>query len=124
MVSYRLYFMDMQNRIIARDEFEAKDDRRAVAVAVLLHDAFSDCSPRFELWQGARRLVPEAPHAPAKPTQCLTDVTLRMQETVLEREEILQRSLWSIAASKRLIARVEQLRTEVSRRRVGASWSD
>jgi hypothetical protein len=116
-VWFRLYFFDWRDRIAARDEFEAEDDRSAIAIAKLLHDAFSDCSPRFELWQGARRLVPEDHQGPAKPSQCITDVTARVQEIVLEREETLQRSLWSIATSKRLIARIDQLRTEVSRDR-------
>jgi hypothetical protein len=36
-----------------------------------------------------------------------------MQETVLEREELLQQSRWSIARSKRLVARFDQLKEEV-----------
>ena len=112
---FGLYFLDSRDRIAARDEFEAADDQSGTVIAGLLHDAFSDCSPRFELWQDARRLVPGAHHRPAKPGQCVAEVTLWMQETVLEREEILQRSLWSIAASKRLIERVDQLRTALSR---------
>ena len=113
MAWFRLYFLDGRDRIAARDEFEAQDDRTAIAIAGLLHDAFSDCSPCFELWQGARRLVPETPVRPAKASQRTAEVTLRMQQTVLEREEILQQSLWSIATSKRLVARIDQLRTEL-----------
>jgi hypothetical protein len=109
--------LDWHDRIIARDEFEAENDRSATAIAGLLHDAFSDCSPRFELRRGARRLVPQGHYTPSKPSQCITEVTMRMQEIVLAREEILQQSHWTIAASKRLIARVDQLRTEVSRAR-------
>jgi hypothetical protein len=53
MVWFRLYFLDWRDRIAARDEFEADDDQSAMTIAASLHDAFSDCSPRFELWQGA-----------------------------------------------------------------------
>jgi hypothetical protein len=65
-VWFRLYFLDWRDRIAAR-EFEAEDDRSAIAIAKLLHDAFSDCSPRFELWQGARRLIPEGHRTGAGP---------------------------------------------------------
>src|SRR5437667_9497480 len=123
MVWFRLYFLDWHDRAAARDKFEADDDRGAITIAALLHDSFSDCSPGFELWQRARRLVPEGDQRPAKPSHNITAVTLRMQETVLEREVILQQSRWSITASKRLVARVDQLRTEVSRSRPGPLWS-
>lgn len=115
MIWYRLYFLDWKSRITARDDFAAEDDQSALPIAALLHDAFSDCSPGFELWQGARRLVPENHQGSAKPRQCITAITLRMQEMVLEREEILQQSRWSIATSRRLIDRLDRMRNEVFR---------
>jgi hypothetical protein len=113
MVWFRLYFLDWRGRISARDEFEAEDDDSAITIAVMLHEACADCSPSFELWRGASRLVPPGT-SPSKPSQSIAEVTLKTQETVLEREELLQQSYWAIAKSKRLLARLERLRTEVS----------
>ena len=56
---YRLYFLNAAQCIIARDEFEAENDETAIMIAGLLSDACSDLSPGFELWQGARRVVPD-----------------------------------------------------------------
>src|SRR5215469_3773456 len=108
---YRLYFLNAAQRITARDEFEAENDETAIMIAGLLSDACSDLSPGFELWQGARRVVPDVKKQVAgHPNQSRTAITLKLQNIVLEREEILQQSHWLIAKSKRLQARVEELR--------------
>ena len=108
---YRLYFLNAAQHIAARDEFEAENDETAITIAGLLSDACSDLSPGFELWQGARRVVPDVEKQVAgHPNQSSTAITLQVQNIVLEREEILQQSHWLIAKSKRLQARVDELR--------------
>jgi hypothetical protein len=115
MAWFRLYFLDWRGRISARDEFEASDDQTAIKIASSLHEACADCSASFEMWEGARRLIPEG-QGPATSSRTVSEITLKMQELVLEREELLQQSHWSIARSKRLLARCDQLRNEISRR--------
>jgi len=106
-----LYFLNAAQRITARDEFEAENDETAITIAGLLSDACSDLSPGFELWQGARRVVPDVKkQAAAHPNQSSTAITLQLQNIVLEREEIIQQSHWLIAKSARLLARVDELR--------------
>jgi hypothetical protein len=58
MAGYRLYFLDEAQRITAREEFEADSDENAVAIAHQRYNANSDVYSGFELWCGARRLVP------------------------------------------------------------------
>ena len=108
---YRLYFLDASHRIIARDDFEAEDDQSAITIAGLVYDACSDVSSGFELWSGTRRLVPDVEKQTAGyPSQNSAELMLRVQDIVLEREKILQQSRWLIAKSKRLQARVDELR--------------
>src|SRR5215469_561440 len=115
---YRLYFLNAAQRIAARDEFEADNDESAITIAGLLYDACSDLSSGFELWQGARRVVPDVKkQATAQPNQSSTAITLQLQSVVLEREEMLQQSQWLIARSKRLSARVDELR------KAGLRWT-
>src|SRR5215831_19326588 len=95
---YRLYFLNAAQRITARDEFEAENDETAITIAGLLSDACSDLSSGFELWQSARRVVPDVKkQAAAHPNQSSTAITLQLQSVVLEREEMLQQSQWLIA---------------------------
>lgn len=63
-----IYFLDAGRHIAARDEFQAENDETAITIACLLYDACSDRSSGFELWRGARRLVPERDEGPAKPS--------------------------------------------------------
>jgi len=108
---YRLYLLNAAQRIAARDEFEAENDETAITIAGLPSDACSDLSSGLELWQGARRVVPDVKKQVAgHPNQSSIAITLELQNIVLEREEILQQSVWLIAKSKRLQARVDELR--------------
>ena len=110
---YRLYFLDAAQGIAARDEFEAENDETATTIAGLLYDACSDVSSGFELWQSTRRVVPDVKKQGAgHPNQSSTAITLQLQNIVLERAEILQQSRWLIAKSKRLQARVDELRKD------------
>ena len=112
---FRLYFLDAARHIVARDEFKAEDDQHAITIAGVLYDACSDHCSGFELWRGAHRLAPEGNGGPARPSRGIMEITLQMQNTVLEREEMLQKSEWLIARSTRLQARIDELRNGGSR---------
>ena len=58
MAGYRLYYLNEAQHITAREEFEADSDESAIAIAHQRYNASSDLSASFELWCGARRLVP------------------------------------------------------------------
>ena len=58
MAGYRLYFLDEAQRITAREEFEADSDESAIAIAHQRYNANSEVPSGFELWCGARRVVP------------------------------------------------------------------
>jgi hypothetical protein len=55
-------------------------------------------------------LLPGRNEGPTKPNLCLSEITLEMQNTVLEGEEIIQQSQWLIAKSNRLQALIDELR--------------
>jgi hypothetical protein len=59
LMCYRLYLLNAAQRLAARNQFEAENDETAITIAGLLSDACSDLSSGFELWQGARRVVPD-----------------------------------------------------------------
>ncbi len=106
--SYRIYFRDRAGRIVGRDDFAAEDDLAAMAIAQLLRDACSDVCETFDLWRGTRH-VDGSFGIVARPSESATEITARMQESLIEREEALQRSRWTIARSKRLLERLHVL---------------
>ena len=68
MTGYRLYILDAAQHIAAREEFEAENDESAIAIALQRYNAYSDLSWGFELWCGARRVVPEQNEGSASQT--------------------------------------------------------
>jgi hypothetical protein len=56
MLAYRCYFLGTNDRIVARDEFEASGDGEALARARALYAGRGDVGHGFELWQGKRRV--------------------------------------------------------------------
>jgi hypothetical protein len=87
----------------------AEDDHAALAVSEIIFDACSDSCVGFELWQGTRLLwdnrVPPLP-----PRISLTELTEKMQASVVEREEALLRSNWAVSRSRRLMERLSAVR--------------
>jgi hypothetical protein len=53
MAEYRLYYLDVQDHIMAAENFEVADDREAIACAQDLCCRNVSCHG-VELWQGAR----------------------------------------------------------------------
>lgn len=107
MAAYRIYFRGATT-IIGREDFEADDDRGAMAVGWLLWDACSDLASGFELWQGDRELCER--RGPLRAALSAIEVSERMQASVIETEEAIQRSKWAIAQSRRLLGQLAQAR--------------
>ncbi|HEX3972817.1 MAG TPA: hypothetical protein VHX19_15930 [Stellaceae bacterium] len=56
MAGYRLYYLDRNNHIIAREEFYAADDDAALSVAASLHESSEHRHAGLMLWQGTRQV--------------------------------------------------------------------
>ena len=106
MTWYRTYFHSASGSIQGRDEFEAKDDREAMILAEHLFDACSDVCASFELWDGGRRVDTSFTKMPCP---SVSAVSARMQDSLMRREEALQRSGWALARSRRLLERMQGL---------------
>lgn len=109
MGSYRIYFHGRSGSIQGRDDVDAEDDRSAVIMAELLWEACSDVCETFEVWQGIRR-VDEPCTARSRPSLGARQVTARMQEALIRREEAIRDSRWAIARSQRLLERMDRLK--------------
>lgn len=107
MGSYRCFFRGRSGAIEGRDDFEANDDDEAAALAELLGDACSDICETFELWQGARRLEIASGKA-----ILLNEITARMQESLVLREETIRDGRWMISRSHRLLERLARCKAE------------
>ena len=105
MADYRVYFL-VANHVRAREDFEADNDIDGLRIAQVLRDACSDSCDGFELWQKERKVdIPQAFQRVS-----LAELTQVHQQIVIEKEETILRSNWTIAQSKRLIERVERQR--------------
>jgi hypothetical protein len=108
METYRIFFFGGES-IGGRQDFLAEDDRTAIKIAGILHDACSDQSLSWELWQGTRSVRLPAPKTRV-PENPLSDITAKMQDTIIESEEIILRSKWTISSSERLLKSLDELR--------------
>ena len=106
MPQYHVYFRSGEDAIVGRDDFAAEDDATALQIASLLQDACSDMCERFELWEGARPIVPRPA---AKPALSAADFYRRLEEIAIEREIAIRDSRWMIARSKRLLEQMQRL---------------
>ena len=104
MPAYRMYFTTRLGSIVGRQDFEAEDDVAAIRVAHALFDACSDTCESFDLWQGTHQIRVPEPHRYPQ----LSDVSDNLQEIAVKTEEMIVRSEWTIAASRRLIEKLEQ----------------
>ena len=93
--------------IAGREEFEAENDAAALAIARTIFDAAADLCDAFELWDGIRQI--DQSRMATLPTSV---VTAQWQEHVIRAEEALLSSRWAIAHSRRLLARINELRKD------------
>jgi hypothetical protein len=105
---YRVYLYGGSGSIQGRDEYEAEDDRAAMAIAEMLCDACSDVCETFQLWDGARRVDLSFSRLPC-PSVTPEQVGAIAQMPLIRREEAIRDSQWAVARSKRLIERMERL---------------
>lgn len=107
---YCIYLYSVSGSMLGRHEFEAQNDRSAMAVAEHLWDACSDVSESFELWDGPRRVDSEFSRMPC-PSVSAEQVMTASQGSLVEREETLRRSFWALARSERLLQRIRELKS-------------
>src|SRR2546423_11412684 len=103
MATYRIYFRNSSG-IVGRHDFIADDDETAVAMAEILCDACSDRCDSFGLWMGDRCIAEQRPGP-----LTVDAIVENRQAAVIEHEEAVQRSQWSISNSERLLARIAEL---------------
>jgi hypothetical protein len=109
---YQLHFL-FGSAFIATHPFEAETDIAALAMAYTLKEACSDLADRFELWQGSRVIARSADQRGPKHLPHLTEITARMQERVLQTEEMLLESRQAIAGSRELLLATQRLRSSL-----------
>ena len=106
--AYRVCFRTWSGAIHGEDRFAAADDASARVIAEQLCEACSDVVDWFELWCGGSLI-----HKSFQPARCAPGnadrITLRMQYSLIEREEAIRDSSMRIARSKRLLERIERL---------------
>lgn len=112
MAAYRLYFLNSQNAIQARQDFAAENDGDARIIGELLWQACTDCYQGYELWQTARRIA-RAIGIPTR-TPAVDGIGRELQERVLTLQETLLDSHWRAAQSATLLAATENLRRSLN----------
>ncbi|HEX6840797.1 MAG TPA: hypothetical protein VF113_04685 [Stellaceae bacterium] len=105
---YRIYLYGTSRSLLGRHEFEANDDRAAMAAAEQLWDACADVAASFELWDGVRRVDTEFSKMPC-PTVSAEQVMMAAQVSLVKHEEAMRRSFWALASSERLLQRIREL---------------
>ena len=113
MVPYRLYFLDAEGAIQARQEFAADNDAQAKLISATLWRACDESYPDYELWQATRCLGRGNGDSGETIAALLEFEDALVQMRVLELEERLLESHWRVAKSKQLLASVETLRRRI-----------
>jgi hypothetical protein len=118
MDSYRVFFRNAFG-IVGRQDFLAGDERAAVAIAEILCEACSDKCDSFDVWRGVRCVVQE--RRPRFPRLSADAITAEGQSVLIECEEAIRKSQWTVATSERLSMRLAELRARSRPRDAGAS---
>jgi len=118
MDTYRVFFRNAFG-IVGRQDFRAGDERAAVAMADILCEACSDKCDSFDLWRGVRCVVQQ--RAPRFPRLRADAIAPEGQSVLIECEEAIRKSQWTVASSDRLLIRLAELRARSRPRDAGAS---
>ena len=110
---YRVYFRNQHKFVVGRDDFDAGDDARAIAIARTLCDACSDVCTGFDLWQSVRQV--EMSSSPRSPDLNFDGIAAQVQNIVLERELVLRHTQWIVADSRRLLEETQRLLSSTRR---------
>ncbi|HXR87521.1 MAG TPA: hypothetical protein VN728_11135 [Stellaceae bacterium] len=107
MAEYRLYFLDDEGHIQARQGFVAADDADAIESSAFVFDACSDRCVSYELWSGTQLVVQSCSRMPMIRFESLSAAR---QDGIITLEAMLQQSHWAIANSTRLLRSLEAAR--------------
>jgi hypothetical protein len=118
MAGYRIYFLNESGGIEAADTIEVDSDSVAVTMADDLQEALSEAYAGYEVWQEVRQVAARRDRKAPRPPQCLAEVTERMQQSLLDREEYLRNSRLTLRESRKLLQRIEALRIQTSGRKI------
>jgi hypothetical protein len=118
MDSYRVFFRNAFG-IVGRQDFLAGDERAAVAIAEILCEACSDKCDSFDVWRGVRCVVQQ--RRPRFPRLSADAITAEGQSVLIECEEAIRKSQWTVASSERLLMRLAELRARSRPQDAGAS---
>ena len=116
MTAYRLFFLDRNGAIQAREEFAAASDDDALILASVVWEACSETYSGYELWSFARRVVSAPDGIGMIPPPRLDELDVERQERVLALEEMIQRSRWRVAKSEKLLQSVDALRARLNQK--------
>jgi len=119
MAEYRIFFLDSKGAIEARQELHAEDDDTAIALSTILFQACSETYSGFELWSFDRRVVAATPGVGKLAEIVLDEITRDMQQRVLDFEDVIQRSHWRVARSKKLLDAMGALRDALGHKEPG-----
>jgi len=111
---YRLYLLDRNGAIAAREEFRAADDEAAVEICGVVTDACSELYAGYEIWNLSRfvsKVRDVSLKQSALPLPALEEIRRTRQESILGVEDSIHRSRWRVVQSRRLIERTHALRT-------------
>jgi hypothetical protein len=97
--SFRVFFLNDANRVVASDDFEAVTDAEATRMAVLLTGACLDHCVGYELWRVAGRT---APIFGAIVTKIAANMNETTRNALLQRAERLRRSRSSMTMMHQL----------------------
>jgi len=123
MAWYRMYFVDRLQEFRWPYDVHADDDAHALSLAHASQDACSDVQIGVELWQGARRIAGTSNRRPAAIRANWEELPVKSQVCLLQIEEALLHSGTMMARSRRLLERMDSLRTEIAQKRMSRTCS-
>lgn len=114
---YRMYFVDRQQKFRWPYDLYGEDDAHALTLAHASQDACSDVQIDVELWQGARRVAGISTRRPETIRVHWEELPVESQQRLLQIEEALLHSGTMLARSRKLLERMNSLRTKIAHRK-------
>ncbi len=122
MPTYRINFLDGDDRISAHHDFVTEKDASAILIADWLFDACSDTYVDYELWCGTRRFIPLTQMGISGASLAFRSDREEMhavQEIVVDCEHVLLDSAHAVARSRQLLQATTKLENMLSARKAG-----
>lgn len=108
MQSYLIHFRSRSFAVVGQEEFDARNDSQALAIAETLLEACLDMAESCELWRGGR-LIAAVQDSKRQPIDA-SALRLRTEARAIAVEERLSASNLAISRSKRLLERIRRPR--------------